>query len=90
LAPSYERVHSEAVQRVRNLSPTDLSRKLRHFSGEEQSISDLLWGGVLFHMIHYRGQLSVFCRLAGGTVPGLYGPNREEMASIRQRAQGRA
>jgi len=34
-------------------------------------------------MIHMRGQLSILCRLAGGAIPGLYGPNREEMAALR-------
>jgi len=83
LAPGYERVHGEAVERVGKLTPADLDRKLRHFTGNELSIRDLLCFAVLFHMIHHRGQLSVLCRLAGGTVTELYGPNREEMAALR-------
>jgi hypothetical protein len=27
------------------------------------------------------------CRMAGGTSPGIYGPNREEMAAMRERMQ---
>lgn len=87
LAPGYERIHADAVERVRKLTPADLDRKLRHFTGKEVSIRELLWGAVLFHMIHHRGQLSILCRLAGGAVPELYGPNREEMAALRARAQ---
>jgi uncharacterized damage-inducible protein DinB len=87
LAPGYERAHSEALERVRKLTPADLDRKLRHFTGDEVSIRKLLWGAILFHMIHHRGQLSILCRLAGGAIPGLYGPNREEMGSLRARAQ---
>ena len=83
LAPGYERVHSEAVERIGKLTAADLDRKLRHFTGNELSIRDLLWFAVLFHMIHHRGQLSILCRLAGGTVTELYGPNREEMAALR-------
>jgi uncharacterized damage-inducible protein DinB len=86
LAPGYERVHAEAAQRVRHLVPADLDRKLRHFTGNELSIRELLWGAVLFHLIHHRGQISILCRLAGGTVPGIFGPNREEMARLRARA----
>jgi len=86
LAPGYERVHAEAAQRLRRLVPADLDRKLRHFTGNELSIRQLLWGAVLFHLIHHRGQLSILCRLAGGTVPGIFGPNREEMARLRARA----
>lgn len=87
LASGYERVHAEAVERVRLLTPADLDRKVRHFTGDEVSIRELLWGAILFHMIHHRGQLSILCRLAGGTIPGLYGPNREEMAALRARSQ---
>jgi uncharacterized damage-inducible protein DinB len=86
LAPGYRRVHAEAAQRIRHLVPADLDRKLRHFTGNELSIRQLLWGAVLFHLIHHRGQLSILCRLAGGTVPGIFGPNREEMARFRARA----
>ena len=34
---------------------------------------------VLNHMIHHRGQLSVYLRLVGGKVPGVYGPSADEM-----------
>jgi uncharacterized damage-inducible protein DinB len=83
LAPGYQRVHAEAVERVGKLTPADLDRQLRHFTGNELSIRDLLWGAVLFHMIHHRGQLSILVRLAGAAVPSIYGPNREEMAALR-------
>ena len=38
---------------------------------------------IMAHGIHHRGQLSLMCRLAGGQAPGMYGPNREEMAAMR-------
>jgi uncharacterized damage-inducible protein DinB len=34
---------------------------------------------VLNHMIHHRGQLSVYLRLIGAKVPGVYGPSADEM-----------
>jgi uncharacterized damage-inducible protein DinB len=34
---------------------------------------------VLNHMIHHRGQLSVYLRLMGAKVPGTYGPSADEM-----------
>jgi len=34
---------------------------------------------VLNHMIHHRGQLSVYLRLIGEKVPGVYGPSADEM-----------
>ncbi len=34
---------------------------------------------VLNHMIHHRGQLSVYLRLVGAKVPGTYGPSADDM-----------
>jgi uncharacterized damage-inducible protein DinB len=48
-------------------------------------IRHMLWGAILSHLVHHRGQLSLLCRLAGGTPPGIYGPNREETAAMRER-----
>ena len=36
---------------------------------------------LLAHEIHHRGQLTVFMRLAGLPVPGIYGPSKEEWAN---------
>lgn len=35
-------------------------------------------GMVLSHIVHHRGQLSVYLRLTGTPVPGLYGPSADE------------
>lgn len=34
---------------------------------------------VMNHMIHHRGQLTVYLRLLGAKVPGTYGPSGDEM-----------
>jgi uncharacterized damage-inducible protein DinB len=80
LAPGFERVHAEAVARLRKANP-DFDRTLKFFNGREMTISTILWGALLHHLIHHRGQLHLMCRLAGGKPPGLYGPTREEMAA---------
>jgi uncharacterized damage-inducible protein DinB len=87
LAPGYERIHREGVARVRALKPEDLNRELLFFNGRPMSIRNILWDGILSHGIHHRGQLSLMCRLAGGQAPGMYGPNREEMAAMRASAR---
>lgn len=87
LAPGYERVHAEAAQRIRKLTPADLDRKMRFLTGQDLSIGDILWSTLLMHSIHHRGQLSLLCRLAGGVAPGVFGPNREEMAKFRAQAK---
>ena len=82
LAPGYQRIHGEAVARVRGLKPADLERRIPYFTGAEMSGGEILWAGV-FHNVHHRGQLCLMCRLAGGVSPGIFGPNREEMAALR-------
>lgn len=86
LAPGYERVHREAVARIRKLTPADLDRSIQFFAGS-MTIREILWSALLAHGIHHRGQLALMCRLAGGQCPGLYGPNREEMAAMRATAR---
>jgi len=83
LAPGYERIHREAVERIRKLKPEELDRTIPFFRGQPMAIRDILWNSIFAHGIHHRGQLSLMCRLAGGKAPGLYGPNREETAAMR-------
>ncbi len=87
LAPGYARMHAEARARVDSLSPADLEREMPFFDGHILTVGQILWSAMLHHLIHHRGQLALLCRLAGGTPPGLYGPNREETAAIRARAK---
>jgi uncharacterized damage-inducible protein DinB len=82
LAPGFERVHRDAVARVQKLTPADFDRSIQFFMGP-MKIGDILWAALLHHGIHHRGQLSLMCRLAGGKAPGLYGPNREDMAAMQ-------
>jgi uncharacterized damage-inducible protein DinB len=88
LAPGFERVHNEAVARIKKLAPADLDRTISFF-GQTPSIRDILWNMIILHSVHHRGQLALMCRLAGGHTPGLYGPNREETAAMRAQAAQR-
>jgi len=84
LAPGYQRIHAEASAKLRSLAPA-FDRKLVFFTGEEMPVRNILWVALLHHHIHHRGQLSVLCRLAGGVSPAPYGPNREQMAAMREK-----
>ena len=37
---------------------------------------------VMNHMVHHRGQLSVYLRLLNVPIPGMYGPSADEMQSF--------
>jgi len=84
LAQGYERVHRDAVARIRKLAPEDLDRSITFMSMGPLTIRDILWNMVLLHNIHHRGQLSLMCRLAGGKPTSVYGPTREEMPLPRK------
>lgn len=86
LATGYERVHAEAVARVRGLVDEDLEREIPFFNGKPIRIRNVLWSVILHHEIHHRGQLQMLVRLAGGIPAGLYGPSREDTAAMKARA----
>ena len=86
LPARFQVVHDEAVARVRKLKPEDMTRTTLFFDGNPMPINAQLWGAVLMHSIHHRGQLVLMCRLAGGMPPGIYGPTREQMAAMRAQA----
>lgn len=89
LAPAFERVHADAVGRIRKLTDSDLDRLLPFF-GMQLSVRAILWDVIILHAVHHRGQLTLMCRLAGGVPPGLYGPNREETAAMMAQAGAQA
>lgn len=37
---------------------------------------------LVYHLIHHRGQMTTLMRLAGLTVPGIYGPAKEEWVKL--------
>jgi len=88
LAPGYRRVHEQAVARLEKLENDQLAESVTYFDGRRLTVREVLWSALLHHLIHHRGQLVMMCRMAGGTPPGIYGPNREEMQAMRARMEG--
>ncbi|MGH7732076.1 MAG: DinB family protein [Candidatus Eiseniibacteriota bacterium] len=89
LATGYERIHREAVERVRAIRPEDLDRTFPFFGGQSISVRHVLWTPLLHHLIHHRGQLMMMIRMAQGVPSRIYGPMREDDAAMRAKAQGR-
>lgn len=42
----------------------------------------LTLSAVILHEVHHRGQMTVLLRQAGASVPGVYGPSKEEWAKM--------
>ena len=51
----------------------------------EQSRYEAIRDGVLNHMAHHRGQLTVYLRLNEAKVPAIYGPSadRDEFGAVK-------
>lgn len=82
LTPGYKKVHELGMERLRKIGNEHLDESVTYFDGSSMTIRQVLWEGMLHHMIHHRAQLVLMSRMAGGTPPGIYGPNREEMQAM--------
>jgi uncharacterized damage-inducible protein DinB len=67
--------------KVRKADESHLNTTVKFATGPKQ-MSDLRRLDVLWYMlndqIHHRGQFSVYLRMAGGKVPSIYGPSKDE------------
>jgi len=81
LLPAVEKAHKDFGNLVRSLSDEKLEEPVKFLTGPKQMGEvkgiDFLWF-LLSDQIHHRGQLSVFLRMADGTMPSIYGPSGDE------------
>lgn len=81
LIGAFEQTHRESLAKVKKLSDADWNGTIHMPIGPKQTgdvrRADALWM-MLHDTIHHRGQLTVYTRMAGGIVPSIYGPTREE------------
>ena len=77
----YEKSHREMVEKVKNLPEAVLDKTIKFPVGPKQMgdvrCINIFWMMVM-DMVHHRGQLSVYVRMAGGKVPSIYGPSADE------------
>lgn len=76
---TYRRAASSIAEAVRGRwTEAELTREFDMF-GERWTGAESL-EVMLRHEIHHRGQMTILMRQAGLTIPGVYGPSREEWA----------
>jgi uncharacterized damage-inducible protein DinB len=68
-----EALNRETINKISHLSPEALARPVE-FPSMGPFASVIYLGWHLHHLIHHRGQLSVYLRLMGAKVPSIYGP----------------
>jgi len=80
---------NEAIASLQNASDEKLMQQWTFRRGEHVITQNTRYASIrgwLFnHMIHHRGQLSVYLRLLDVPVPGIYGPSADDIIE-RQRA----
>ncbi|MCX7879874.1 MAG: DinB family protein [Ignavibacteria bacterium] len=69
-------VHLLVENLKKNFTDEDLNKEFE-FYGEKLLLKDILYGFIK-HEIHHRAQMIVLMRQASLTVPGIYGPSKEE------------
>jgi uncharacterized damage-inducible protein DinB len=83
---------AEVVAAYRKVSAELASAMQKGWSDETLMEIDELYGqkwprgltlsALLSHEVHHRGQMTVLLRQAGATVPGVYGPAKEEWSQL--------
>lgn len=78
----FDEWRSQALSALKNSTDEDFE-KIWSLTSKGQTFLSMPRGAVLRtvvlnHMIHHRGQLSVYLRLNGVAVPGMYGPSADE------------
>ena len=79
LMTDFEKESSHVFSALEKLSDGDMNKPVE-FAGKKY-ISDEFMLMMIFDMIHHRGQLSVYIRLAGGKVPSIYGPSADDSST---------
>jgi uncharacterized damage-inducible protein DinB len=76
-----DRAFRKIADEVDAVGESQLNTTVKFFTGPKQMGDvrrlDFLWF-LLNDMIHHRGQFSVYLRMAGGKVPAIYGPSKDE------------
>lgn len=80
----YKKAAGTVLATVSGWSDADLL-KTDDMYGETWERGRSLWV-FLVHEIHHRGQLTILMRLAGLSVPGIYGPSRDEWSQYGMEA----
>ena len=82
LVSRFDLLVSDAFELLQNISDTEIMRTWRLRNGEkimaEMPRVGVIRSMVLNHLIHHRGQLSVYLRLQNVPLPPVYGPTADE------------
>ncbi|HEX8736900.1 MAG TPA: DinB family protein [Pyrinomonadaceae bacterium] len=82
LVEAFDKAVTDSIELLQNASDADLMRSWQLRNGEkiimEMPKAMVVRSMVLNHLIHHRGQLSVYLRLNDVALPSVYGPTADE------------
>jgi uncharacterized damage-inducible protein DinB len=83
LLGTFDQSTTEARQAIANASDEDFDKKWTLTVAGQPVFSMprriVLQSFIMHHLVHHRGQLSVYLRLLDVPVPGMYGPAADEL-----------
>ncbi|MEH6943772.1 DinB family protein [Bacillus sp. JJ722] len=82
---SYHQASNAFILALKEQWAEDTLQDCIEFMGQQIPIGSLLMF-LLQHQSHHRGQMTILMRQAGLTVPGIYGPSKEEWAKFGMEA----
>ncbi|QTL52737.1 MULTISPECIES: DinB family protein [Priestia] len=85
IADSYQQASDAFVQALKTQWIDKTLEERVDFLGQKIPNGSLLMF-LIQHQTHHRGQMTVLMRQAGLTVPGIYGPSKEEWANFGMEA----
>jgi uncharacterized damage-inducible protein DinB len=88
IAESYRKISDAFAQAIKTQWTDHTLNTEMDFFGQNIS-KGLFLMFLIQHQTHHRGQMTVLMRQAGLTVPGVYGPSKEEWENIKMEAQNK-
>ncbi|MFD0714349.1 DinB family protein [Paenibacillus sp. GCM10027626] len=81
IAETFKNVSSNAAQVVKEQWTDDALKQVQNSFGRQESNATIFMG-LIKHIVHHRGQVTVLMRQAGLKIPAVYGPSKEGWIKI--------
>ncbi|WNQ10696.1 DinB family protein [Paenibacillus aurantius] len=81
IAKTFEAVSSDVVHALQEQWTDDSLKQVQNAFGRRESNATIFLG-LIKHIVHHRGQITVLMRQAGLPIPAVYGPSKEGWAKL--------
>lgn len=77
IAAAFKNISSHAARIIEQQWTDESLEQMQTAFGRQESNAEILMG-LIKHIVHHRGQMTVLMRQAGIKPPGVYGPPKED------------